>query len=220
MGSRAIVVVCRDAAVARERFGIADRAPASIYTRTGRPFFDDPRSSRPCWRGCARRSTRAGLWDELDTDWLVLDCRAAAVVGQGRWSCCARQYAAVGAAGAAALGRRRRVLRDRGRARARRRRTCSTGHARPRRARRHATRAPTARYCLAGRAARRPPGRAVSRARRRGPGLHRPRPRLAHRDCDALVRGRPGRGPRAPTAGSSRSPTRRATPRRPRGGRR
>ena len=36
-----------------------------------------------CSSGCARRSTAAGFWDELATDWVCLDCRADAVVGQG-----------------------------------------------------------------------------------------------------------------------------------------
>jgi protein phosphatase len=39
MGSRAIVVVCRDAAVARERFGVDAGETGAIYTRTGRPFL-------------------------------------------------------------------------------------------------------------------------------------------------------------------------------------
>ena len=30
-------------------------------------------SPRRCWTGSAQRSTAAGLWDELDTDWLLLD---------------------------------------------------------------------------------------------------------------------------------------------------
>ena len=41
MGSRAIVVVCRDAGVARERFGVDSGETGAIYTRTGRPFLDD-----------------------------------------------------------------------------------------------------------------------------------------------------------------------------------
>jgi len=40
MGSRAIVIVCRDDEVAPRRFGIED--VGICYTRTGRPFFEDP----------------------------------------------------------------------------------------------------------------------------------------------------------------------------------
>jgi protein phosphatase len=42
MGSRAVVVVCRDEEVARRRFGIVDDGAGIVYTRTGRRFFDDP----------------------------------------------------------------------------------------------------------------------------------------------------------------------------------
>ena len=42
MGSRAIVVVCRDADVARRRFGVETSETGAVYTRTGRPFLDDP----------------------------------------------------------------------------------------------------------------------------------------------------------------------------------
>ena len=43
MGSRAVVVVCRDVETARRRFGVTEAAAGGIvYTRTGRRFFDDP----------------------------------------------------------------------------------------------------------------------------------------------------------------------------------
>ena len=41
MGSRAVLVVCRDADAARTRFGVADGSAGIVYTRTGRRFFDD-----------------------------------------------------------------------------------------------------------------------------------------------------------------------------------
>src|SRR3954452_2829932 len=43
MGSRAVVVVCRDAGVAERRFGVGGDggAAGTIVTRTGRPFFSD-----------------------------------------------------------------------------------------------------------------------------------------------------------------------------------
>ena len=73
MGSRAVVVVCRDADAAPRALRRRRRDRASLYTRTGRPFFDDDAD-----RGAPRRrprapSTAAGLWDELETDWLLLD---------------------------------------------------------------------------------------------------------------------------------------------------
>ena len=41
MGSRAVVVVCRDEDAARKRFGVAGEGAGIVYTRTGRRFFDD-----------------------------------------------------------------------------------------------------------------------------------------------------------------------------------
>jgi protein phosphatase len=97
MGSRAIVVVCRDAETARDRFGVESGETGAIYTRTGRPFLDgavDTEAALSRVRGAAES---AGLWDELGTSWLLLDCELLP------WSAKAmelieRQYAAVGAA--------------------------------------------------------------------------------------------------------------------------
>ena len=41
MGSRAVVVVCRNVAAARERFGVSGDEAGMVYTRTGRAFFKD-----------------------------------------------------------------------------------------------------------------------------------------------------------------------------------
>src|SRR5215469_2503037 len=41
MGSRAVVIVCRNEHVARERFGVVGEGFGICYTRTGRRFFDD-----------------------------------------------------------------------------------------------------------------------------------------------------------------------------------
>ncbi|GAA0461103.1 polynucleotide kinase-phosphatase [Streptomyces sp. NPDC046215] len=97
MGSRAVVLVCRDADVARERFGAAGGVTGALYTRTGRPFFDDPALTEGVLGRLARVVGGAGLWEELDTDWLLLDAELMP------WSLKAtgllrHQYAAVGAA--------------------------------------------------------------------------------------------------------------------------
>jgi protein phosphatase len=92
MGSRAVVVLCRDASVAAHRFGAVDGATGAVYTRTGRSFFADPTPLVDRLRVAA-----TGLWDELDSDWVVLDAELLP------WSAKAdqllrRQYAPVGAA--------------------------------------------------------------------------------------------------------------------------
>ncbi|WP_413103630.1 polynucleotide kinase-phosphatase [Streptomyces sp. Inha503] len=97
MGSRAVALVCRDADIARERFGTPDGVSGAIHTRTGRPFFDDAQLTETVLRGLSGCLDRAGLWQELDTDWLLLDAELMP------WSLKAEgllrhQYAAVGAA--------------------------------------------------------------------------------------------------------------------------
>ncbi|MET9431078.1 polynucleotide kinase-phosphatase [Streptomyces sp. NPDC003036] len=100
MGSRAVALVCRDAEAAREHFGVESGPTGSLYTRTGRPFFDDPSVTEEILGRLRTAVTAAGLWEELDTDWLLLDAELMP------WSLKASgllrsQYAAVGAASSA-----------------------------------------------------------------------------------------------------------------------
>ncbi|MFF1739235.1 polynucleotide kinase-phosphatase [Streptomyces mirabilis] len=102
MGSRAVALVCRDAGVARERFGVAEGPTGALYTRTGRPFFDDSAVTEEILGRLREAVTAAGLWEELGTDWLLLDAELMP------WSLKASgllrsQYAAVGAAAGAAF---------------------------------------------------------------------------------------------------------------------
>ncbi|WP_411113049.1 polynucleotide kinase-phosphatase [Streptomyces sp. 029-5] len=101
MGSRAVALVCRDAAAARERFGVAGPTGA-LHTRTGRPFFDDEAVTEEILDRLRTAVTAAGLWRELDTEWVLLDAELMP------WSLKATgllrtQYAAVGAAAGAAF---------------------------------------------------------------------------------------------------------------------
>lgn len=73
MGSRAIVVLCRDAAAARRRFGATDGRIGIVYTRTGRPFFPDGATESALLARLATAAEQAGLWSALDSDWLCLD---------------------------------------------------------------------------------------------------------------------------------------------------
>ncbi|NEC91147.1 polynucleotide kinase-phosphatase [Streptomyces sp. SID12501] len=112
MGSRAVVLVCRDAEVARKRFGVnggsgsggggraGDGPTGALYTRTGRPFVDDPTVTEEILGRVRAAADGAGLWEELGTDWLLLDAELMP------WSLKASgllrsQYAAVGAASGA-----------------------------------------------------------------------------------------------------------------------
>jgi protein phosphatase len=103
MGSRAIVVACRDADAAQARFGAGDGKAGVVYTRTGRAFFPDAALEAALVDRLRSALEAAGLWEELETDWVVLDAELLP------WSMKAeelvrRQYAATGAAGRADLG--------------------------------------------------------------------------------------------------------------------
>lgn len=102
MGSRAVVVICRDADAARLRFGVADGKSGVIYTRTGRPFFSDAELESRLLDRLRSAMDAAGFWEQFDTPWACFDCELMP------WSAKAQellrsQYAAVGAAGCAAL---------------------------------------------------------------------------------------------------------------------
>ncbi len=88
MGSRAVLLVRRD-------------ATGVIHTRTGRSFFDAGTEAE-LLAACAAAATSAGLWDELGSDWVLLDAEIMP------WSAKAfdlirSQYAAVGTAARSAL---------------------------------------------------------------------------------------------------------------------
>lgn len=102
MGSRAVVIVCRDQGVAHRRFGARDERIGVVLSRTGRPFFSD-RSLEETFLARAQAAvTSAGFWDRFQTDWLCLDAELMP------WSVKAKellreQYAATGSAGTASL---------------------------------------------------------------------------------------------------------------------
>jgi protein phosphatase len=99
MGSRAVVLLTRDAA----RFDAPAGWRGIVYTRTGRPFFTADLADEFLGRLDAAFET-AGLWTELGTEWVMLDAELLP------WSLKAgdmirEQYASVGAAATAALPR-------------------------------------------------------------------------------------------------------------------
>ena len=102
MGSRAIVVLGQNAEVIERRFGITGEGIGACYTRTGRRFFEDRDLETQFLERVRSAFTDAGLWEELGTDWAVLDCELMP------WSVKAQellreQYAAVGAAARTSL---------------------------------------------------------------------------------------------------------------------
>lgn len=109
MGSRAVVVLCRDEATARARFGIAGFGRGIIHTRSGRRFFNDDALEAALLDRLDAALGASGLWEELRTDWIIIDAELMP------WSAKAQellrqQYAPTGAAGGAAMAEAQALL--------------------------------------------------------------------------------------------------------------
>ncbi len=101
MGSRAVVLICRDIDTARSAFGAPGGDEGAVWTRTGRPFFA-PELSGHLLQRVRRACETAGLFEEFGP-WLLFDTELLP------WSAKAGdllrdQYARVGAAARAGLG--------------------------------------------------------------------------------------------------------------------
>jgi protein phosphatase len=97
MGSRAVVVLCREESAARRRFGVVGEGMGVVLTRTGRQFFEDRALEQTLLGRVNAALTASQFWEEMKTDWVVLDAELMP------WSAKAQellrtQYAAVGAA--------------------------------------------------------------------------------------------------------------------------
>jgi len=102
MGSRAVVVICRDKTTAIKRFGIQDEGIGVCYTRTGRNFFNDNKIEKEFLKRVNECLTKTNFWKKFDSNWVCLDTELMP------WSVKAQallkdQYAAVGAAAGGAF---------------------------------------------------------------------------------------------------------------------
>ncbi|MBD2354244.1 polynucleotide kinase-phosphatase [Tolypothrix sp. FACHB-123] len=102
MGSRAVVIVCRDEAAAEKRFGVVNEGIGICYTRTGRRFFDDSAVEVELLARVNTALTQSNFWETFNTDWVCLDCELMP------WSAKAQgllrsQYAPVGVASLVSL---------------------------------------------------------------------------------------------------------------------
>lgn len=102
MGSRAILVVCKDEQTAIKRFGVENEGIGVCYTRTGRSFFNDAGLEQAFIQRVSQCLTNTRFWDIFDTSWVCLDAELMP------WSAKAQallkdQYAAVGAAARGSL---------------------------------------------------------------------------------------------------------------------
>lgn len=102
MGSRAVVIVCRDEEAVKRKFGIENEGIGICYTRTGRRFFNNSELEVEFLAEVNKALSESDFWSRLNTDWVCLDCELMP------WSAKAQglirsQYAAVGAASRPAL---------------------------------------------------------------------------------------------------------------------
>ena len=100
MGSRAIAIVGRKADSIESAFGVAGEG--RVYTRTGRRFFNENDEERALLATVRRSMDRAGLWDALGTEWIMLDGEIVPWVVKGA-GLINTHYRAPGVAGAIAL---------------------------------------------------------------------------------------------------------------------
>jgi len=97
MGSRAVLVICRNEETALKRFGVDNEGIGVCYTRTGRNFFNDKTIEKEFLYRVNKALTNSNFWEKHDSDWVCLDTELMP------WSAKAQsllkdQYASVGAA--------------------------------------------------------------------------------------------------------------------------
>jgi polynucleotide kinase-phosphatase len=102
MGSRAVVIVGKNEAAISKAFGISNEGIGTIYTRTGRAFFNDKDTEQALLSRLNEALINSGFYECFDTDWVCLDTELMP------WSAKAQallqtQYAAVGTAATHAL---------------------------------------------------------------------------------------------------------------------
>jgi protein phosphatase len=102
MGSRAVIVLCKDADIAAKRFGVNDGSFGIIYTRTGRHFFEDESMENAILARLQKVLETSRFWEDFNTEWVCLDTELMP------WSAKAQklleeQYAPVGRAGRSGL---------------------------------------------------------------------------------------------------------------------
>ena len=102
MGSRAILVICKDEEVVRNRFGIENEGSGVCYTRTGRNFFNDKALEHEFIERVKVALTKSGFWERFNTDWVCLDAELMPWSAKAQ-SLLKEQYASVGSSATVAL---------------------------------------------------------------------------------------------------------------------
>lgn len=102
MGSRAVLVICRDEETALSRFGIANEGFGICYTRTGRNFFNDSTMEQAFLERVKKALDLSSFWERHQSNWVCLDAELMPWSAKAQ-SLLQEQYAAVGASASNAL---------------------------------------------------------------------------------------------------------------------
>lgn len=102
MGSRAVSIIFKNSDVSVNRFGLVNPILGTMYTRTGRQFFDNHQTEKEFIEIIHQALTDSDFWTKFNTDWVCLDGELMP------WSAKAkdlliRQYAAVGSSAVSGL---------------------------------------------------------------------------------------------------------------------
>ena len=98
MGSRAVIVLCKNAETAAKRFRVTDGSRGIIYTRTGRHFFVDSKIQNAVLDRLDTVLTKTGFWEDFKTDWVCFDTELMPWSEKAQ-ELLEKQYAPVGRAG-------------------------------------------------------------------------------------------------------------------------
>lgn len=109
MGSRVVLIVCKDEDVVRRRFGIDKEGIGVCYTRTGRRFFKENNIEKEILKRINAALSDSKFWEKFQTEWVCLDAELMP------WSAKAielikSQYASVGSAAKYALNDAKNIL--------------------------------------------------------------------------------------------------------------
>jgi len=97
MGSRAIAIVCKDTNVPMKRFGLLKPSLGTVYTRTGRQFFEQDKTEKEFLEMLNKALTTSNFWEKFNTDWVCLDGELMPWSAKAK-DLLVKQYAAVGVA--------------------------------------------------------------------------------------------------------------------------
>ena len=98
MGSRAVIVLCKNNDTAAKRFRVTDGSKGIIYTRTGRQFFTDNTIQDSVLDRLDTVLTKTGFWEDFKTDWVCFDTELMPWSEKAQ-ELLEKQYAPVGRAG-------------------------------------------------------------------------------------------------------------------------